>query len=386
MNSFFASCEQVKNPELKGKPIAVVGDPNRRSGIVLAASYEAKAYGVKTTMPIYQAKACCKDIILIGSSHGLYGEMSKKVMKIFDLYTPLKEQVSIDEAFLDMTGTRHLFGRAKEAAARIQQHIYKELDLGCSVGISTNKLLAKMASDMKKPLGITTLFHSEIKEKMWPMPVGELHGIGRRTVPKLKTLGIHTIGDLANIELNILYGHFGEKGSLHMHNCANGVGSNSLIPSGTVEVKSVGNELTYAADITSLDKIKNEVLLLADTVGHRLRRKMLKGRTLQIKIKYNDFTVITRNKTFEMPTDSTDFIFEQAFELIKVNRGKKPIRLLGISLSHFESEICRQLTLFDDKDSYNSKKIDSMVDQVREKYGYKAINRASILDRKHGKL
>lgn len=385
MNSFFASCEQVIKPELKGKAIAVVGDASRRSGIVLAASYEAKAYGVKTTMPIYQALNCYKDLILVSSTFGLYSKMSKQVMAIFDDYTPLKEQISIDEAFLDMTGTEHLFGEPDAAAKAIQDRILQELDLGCSIGISSNKLLAKMASDMKKPLGITLLYPEMVPEKMWPMKIGELYGVGKKSVPKLNSVGIKTIGDLAKMDIDELKGLFGEKSGEYMHRSANGVGSDQLVESGTVKVKSVGNELTYSKDITELDRIRKELLLLADTVGHRLRHKMLKGRTLQIKIKYNDFSVITRSMTFNQPTDSTDYIFAKAFELLKGNRGKKPIRLLGISLTNFESELTKQMSLFETEENTESK-VDEMVDSVRDKFGYDAIKRGSLIDRRHGKI
>ncbi len=385
MNAFFASCEQVINPDLKGKAIAVVGDATKRSGIVLAASYEAKAYGVKTTMPIYQALNCYKDLILITSTHGLYSKMSRQVMEIFDQYTPLKEQLSIDEAFLDMTGSEHLFGQALEAAKKIQDQIFKQLDLGCSIGISNNKLLAKMASDMKKPMGITTLFPEEIEEKMWGMFVGDLYGVGKKSVPKLEAIGIKTIGDLARADHTRLRNVFGDKSGSYMIKAAKGVGNDQLVPSGTLPVKSVSNELTYSQDIYDLDKIKNELLLLADTVGHRLRRKMLKGRTLHIKIKYNDFNVITRSITFPKPTDSTDYIFDQAYTLMKGNRGKKPIRLLGISLTNFESDINTQVSLFE-TDEENESKVDFMVDSVRDKFGYDAIKRGSLLGRKHGKI
>ncbi len=385
MNAFFASCEQVINPDLKGKAIAVVGDAARRSGIVLAASYEAKAYGVKTTMPIYQALNCYKDLVLVTSTYGLYSKMSRQVMEIFDAYTPLKEQLSIDEAFLDMTGSEHLFGPPLEAAKKIQDQIFRQLDLGCSIGISNNKLLAKMASDMKKPMGITTLYPSEIERKMWGMPVGELYGVGKKSVPKLESIGIKTIGDLAKADPVRLENAFGSKSSSYMIGAANGRGKDILVPSGTIQTKSVGNELTYSKDIHELERIKNELLLLADTVGHRLRHKMLKGRTLQIKIKYNDFTVITRSTTFSKPTDSTDYIFSQAFQLMKDNRGKKPIRLLGISLSNFESDISSQISLFEMEEETESK-VDFMVDRVRDKFGYDAIKRGSLLDRKHGKI
>jgi DNA polymerase-4 len=384
MNSFFASCEQVIQPELKGKAIAVVGDVSKRSGIVLAASYEAKAYGVRTTMPIYQALKCCKNLILVSSTYGLYSDMSHKVMELFDLYTPLKEQLSIDEAFLDMTGTEYLFGDPLTAAKTIQNHILNELDLACSIGISTNKLLSKMASDMKKPLGITTLFPAEVEMKLWPLPVGQLYGIGKKTVAKLNTMGIHTIKDLALADAKHLYENFGEKSGNYMKQSAMGMSQDQLKESASIQVKSVGNELTYSKDLISETDIKNEILLLADTVGYRLRHKMLKGRTLQVKIKFNDFTLITRSKSFTMTTDSTDFIFKEAWELIDANKGSKPIRLLGISLSNFELDKDNQLSLFEQVEE--TKKVDKMVDEIRDKFGYKAINRAVILDKKHGKM
>lgn len=386
MNSFFASCEQVIKSELRGKAIAVVGDPARRSGIVLAASYEAKAYGIKTTMPIYQAQQCLPDVILVRSTYGLYSEMSRQVMDIFDDFTPLKQQISIDEAYLDMTGTEHLFGKPIEAAKMIQDRIWNELELGCSVGISNNKLLAKMASDMKKPMGITTLFPEEVQAKMWPLKVGDLYGVGKKSVPKLEGIGIRTIGDLAQFDKTLLRQRFGDKSSEYMNQAANGYGSNELRESGTSEVKSVGNELTYSSDITEEDRIHQEMLLLADTVGHRLRKKMLKGKTLQVKIKFNDFKVITRSITFSHVTDSTDFIFEAALQLVLEHKGKKPIRLLGIQMSNFDNESTGQMSLFGlsevDKES---SKVDGMVDDIRKKFGYKAINRASIMDRKHKK-
>jgi DNA polymerase IV len=385
MNSFFASCEEVRNPSLKNCPIAVVGDASRRSGIVLAASYEAKAYGIKTTMPINQALSLLPSLTLVTSSFGLYTQMSKQVMSLFDMYTPTKEQVSIDEAFLDMTGTEMLFGAPIDAAKKIMHHIQHELELGCSIGISTNRLLAKMASDMKKPLGITTLFPNEIQTKMWPMKVGELYGIGKKTVPKLYELGIKTIGELANSNVNMLITHFGEKSGNYMHEASNGIGSDAFNEEGSVALKSVGNELTYSNDLTTLDAIRQELLILSDLVGYRLRHKLLKGRTLQIKIKFNDFEVITRSVSFSTATDSTDFIFQQALHLVDENRGTKPIRLLGISLTNFDGNVTRQLSLFEDTTQKDTTHIDKMVDCVREKFGYNAIARASILEKNQRK-
>lgn len=381
MNAFFASCEQVKNPELNKVPLIVGGDPERRSGIVLAASYDAKKYGVKTTMTLNEAARLCPGAVFIKASHELYSRMSKQVMAIFDEYTPIKEQLSIDEAFLDMTGTERLFGDAVNVSHTIQNRILSELGLPCSVGISSNKLLAKMASDYKKPMGITTIFPHEVSRKLWPLKVGELYGVGKKTVIKLNYLGIKTIGELANTSLDILESYFGEKGAKMLHNHAWGIDNSPVTPScGQESNKSVGNELTYPKDIEDIDDIIRELLVLSDKVGYRLRKKGLKGKTISIKVKYFDFTVITRAKTIEYYTDSTDKIFETAKDLMLNAVFIKPLRLLGVTVSNFEKEDMIQLNLFDDYLANN--KIDSMVDSIRKKHGFDAVNRASIFKNK----
>lgn len=379
MNAFFASCEQANNPELRKTPLIVGGDPDRRSGIVLAASYDAKRYGVKTTMTLHQAAKLCPDATFVKPSKGLYEKMSKQVMTIFYQYSPIVEQLSIDEAFLDMTGTERLFGDVIKVANTIQQKILKELELPCSVGISSNKLLAKMASDYKKPMGITTLYPHEIQEKLWPLHVGELYGVGKKSVIKLNSMGIKTIGDLANTPIDILNSHFGNSMSQMMIRHAKGE-DDTLVTSEHDEVKSVGNELTYSRDLTDFYEICKELLFLSDKVGFRLRQKKLKGKTISIKVKFFDFKVVTRSKTIDEATDSTDLIYKISKELIIANHLTKPIRLLGITVSNFEEEEVKQLFLFEDKK--DNCKLDKMVDEIRKKHGYNAVKRAAILDEK----
>lgn len=379
MNAFFASCEQAKNPELRKTPLIVGGDPDKRSGIVLAASYDAKRCGVKTTMALHEAAKLCPNATIMKPSGGLYDKMSKQVMAIFDQYTPAMEQVSIDEAFLDMTGTESLFGDILQVAEVIQHRILEELELPCSVGISSNKLLAKMASDYKKPMGITTIYPHEVQEKLWPLKVSDLYGVGKKSVIKLNQIGVKTIGDLAKIHPDILISYFGNNMAQMMIRHAHGISDSSIKPVSEA-VKSVGNELTFQKDLTQIKDISKELLVLSDKVGYRLRKKNLKGKTISIKVKFFDFTVITRAKTIDVMTDSTDRIYQVVRELFIVNQYNKPIRLLGVTVSNFDNDTMQQLSLFDQGSSTN--KLDHMVDEIRKKHGYSAVKRATILEKK----
>lgn len=381
MNSFFASCEQALNPELKKQPLIVGGDPKTRRGIVIAASYDAKAKGVYTTQLVHEAARMCPEALLIKSTYGLYSEMSAKVMAILDDYTPVKQQASIDEAYMDMTGTEHLFGLPEEAAKKIQDRILKELDLPCSIGIAHNKLLAKMGSDFKKPMGITTIYEDEIEAKLWPLKVGELHGIGKKTVPKLNELGIKTIGDLAIYDFDKLMERFGYNSATHMQSLARGEGSVN-VHTEREPAKSVGNEITYSKDITTLEQIRDEVLLLADRVGYRLRKKMMSGKTISVKMKFSNFKVITRAKTLDAPTHHTEVIYDVALELMEKAFTGQPIRLLGVTVSSIDDEKNKQISLFDIETVPEHSEVDHMVDEIRNKFGFGMIKRAALIDKK----
>lgn len=384
MNSFFASCEQAENPEYAKKPLIVCGDPKNRAGIVLAASYEAKAFGVKTTMLCHEAKHLCPNAIFVPCRHKLYSQVSRKVMAILDDFTPVKEQASIDEAYLDMTGTERLFGDSAEAAKKIQKRIYDELHIGCSVGISTNKLLAKMASDMKKPMGITELYESDVPQRLWPLPVRELFGVGGKTAEKLEHYGINTIGDLAVMDENWLSGVFGPAMAKYLHESANGKGTERLEPDGTVESRSIGNENTYSHDISTLDEAHRELLFICDSVGYRMRKEEKQARCVTLKIKYYDFKVVTRSRTLPLPFCDTDTLYKTAAELFAANWNKKPVRLLGVTASGFDE--CEQTTLFGDSAAEKRSAVDESVDELRRRFGFNSVVRASLMEKKNKKL
>jgi len=383
MNSFFASCEQSMAPELAGKPVIVCGDPDNRAGIVLAASYEAKAFGVKTTMLMHDAKRLCPDAVFVCAHHREYVRISGLVMAILDDFTPVKEQASIDEAYLDMTGTEGLFGDSLHAAGLIQARIHDELAIGCSIGISTNKFLAKMASDMKKPMGITELYESDVPDKLWPLPVSQLYGVGKKTAEKLEGLGIGTVGELAAADVGMLRRVFGEAAAKYLANSAMGLGSDKVDPDEFAENQSIGNEMTYSHDITNIDEARGELLFLSDMVGYRLRKKEFAARCVTIKIKYSDFKVATRSKTSPAPIDSTDAIFAAAEKLFADNWTRRPVRLLGVTVSELSGG--EQLSLFDGGGE-KVKKSDAVVDSLRERFGYESIERGSLLGRKQKKL
>jgi DNA polymerase-4 len=222
MNAFYIGCEMTRIPELKGKPAAVAGDPKNRGGIILSPNYEARKFGVKTTMLIHEARKLCPEIIFVPPEHSFYSHMSRMVMGILERYAPVIQQNSIDEAWLDLTGCERLFGKPYDIADRIMKEIMNRLDLWCSIGISENKFLAKMASEMKKPQGITEVWAEDVPEKIWPLPVRRMYGIGAQTEKKLSNLAIYNIGDIARCEVSLLAGKFGKYGE-ELHRLANGI-------------------------------------------------------------------------------------------------------------------------------------------------------------------
>ncbi|MEL7564104.1 MAG: DNA polymerase IV, partial [Dehalobacterium sp.] len=296
MNAFFISCETIRDPSLLGKPAAVAGDPKKRTGIILAANYEARAYGVKTAMVLHEALKLCPDMVLVPPDHHFYEEKSQEVMSLLSNYTPIVEQNSIDEAWIDMTGTEGLFGKPEKTARQMMDEIKDRLGLWCSIGIAENKFLAKMASEMKKPLGITTLWPDSIETKLWPLPAKNMYGVGKKTAEKLNYMGIRTIGSLARYNKNHLVKTFGKVGiDLHLH--ANGCDPSPVIPRSQEDIKSIGRSKTLPQDISDINEARIILLELSEYVGINARKHEKKGCTVQITLKHSDFRVLTRQTT-----------------------------------------------------------------------------------------
>jgi len=385
MNAFFISCEMTRNDSLVGIPAAVAGDPKKRSGIILAANYEARSYGVRTTMVLHEALKLCPKLILVPPDHHFYGQKSAEVMDLLANYTPVLEQNSIDEAWLDMTGSEGLFGKPVVAAKRIMDEIKDRFGLWCSIGIAENKFLAKMAAEMEKPLGITELWEQDIPIKLWPLPVKEMYGIGGKTAEKLNRMGIKTIGDLAQLDKNLIIKTLGKSGN-EIHLRANGIDPSPVLARSVDDVKSIGRSTTLPEDISDIEKAKLVLMELADDVGMTIRRHGKKGRTVHITLKYSDFHVVTRQSTIPA-TCSTREIYHAGCSLLEENWNIfRSIRLIGISLSGFH-EGCSsdQLSLFDQA-QYNvknekNKRIDNAMDKIRSKHGSKIITLATLVNK-----
>jgi len=385
MNAFFISCETSRNPELKGKAAAVAGDPKYRSGIILAANYEARKFGVRTTMLIHEAKKLCPGIILVPPDHKFYNRKSREVMDILSKYSPVIQQNSIDEAWIDLTGCTSLFGEPVEIAKKIMNDIYDNLGLWCSIGISENKFLAKMASEFKKPMGITEIWVDDVKEKIWPLPIRQMYGIGKKTEEKLNGMGIYKIGDIANTNRNLLVKAFGKYGD-ELYRLANGIDPSPVSEQPQRCSKSISRSTTLPRDIVEIENAKIVLLKLAEEVGAEARKYGYKGRTVSITIKYGDFHTITRQKSIQ-PTYLTKDIYKTGADILEENwNPRRPVRLLGIGISNFDGGYAEQLSLLDftiETGKYDRKKeenLEKAIDKIRSKFGTDKIKRALIIE------
>ena len=334
MDAFYASVEQRDNPGYKGKPIVVGGSPQGRGGVVAAASYEARKFGIRSAMPSKKALELCPEVIFIYPRFSAYKEVSGRIREIFKRYTDLIEPLSLDEAFLDVTEDKQGIGSAIEIATRIRQAIYTELQLTASAGISINKFVAKIATDLKKPNGQTFIGPSQIESFMEKLPVEKFFGVGQVTAGKMKAMGLHTGADLKKLTEQQLMKHFGKSGRF-FYKIVRGIDDRPVQPDR--EAKSVSAEDTFAHDLTTPEEMYEALETISEIVVNRLQRLSLKGRTVTLKIKYHDFKQITRSQSFDKAVITVEALTEAAKQLLAgTDLTDKKIRLLGVGLSNFE--------------------------------------------------
>ncbi len=351
MDAFYASVEQRDNPDYRGRPIVVGGLPEGRGGVVATASYEARKFGVRSAMPSKQAQQLCPHAIFVRPRFAVYKEVSQKIREIFSRYTDLIEPLSLDEAYLDVTNDKQHIGSALDIARLIKEAIKTELQLTASAGVSINKFVAKIASDINKPDGLTFIGPSQVEAFMEKLPVEKFHGVGKVTANKMKSMGLHTGADLKQLTEEEMAAAFGKPGRFY-YRIVRGIDERPVQPHR--ETKSMGAEDTFAHDLTGLDEMYAELDKIARTVYDRLQRYNLKGRTVTLKVKYHDFKQITRNQSFPLPVGDLETIAATAKQLL-FNSGTigKKIRLLGISLSNFGEQPAK------------GNRADSVVEQLR---------------------
>ena len=379
MDAFYASVEVLDFPELAGQAVIVGGQSDR--GVVSAASYEARACGVHSAMPVVMARKLCPHGIFQAGRMARYQEVSRQVMTIFADYTPLLEQISVDEAFLDVSGCERLLGGAVKIAKTIRQRVRKEIGLTVSAGIASSKLVAKIASDQHKPDGLTVVPTGQEAAFLAPLPIKRLWGVGKKTVPSLELLGVQTIGDLCRFSLEFLEKKFGKQGR-HMYFCARGIDRREVET--VVQEKSLGNEETFSHDLLDVDIIKKELLRLCTKVGERLRRHGYRGTTITLKVKYHDFQQISRSLTLAQPTNDSKTLYQTICSLlVKTEVGSRPVRLAGLSVGKLEeSSRPSQLNLFDNEKKKQRQQLTSAMDQINQRYGSLTIKPGWLAEEK----
>jgi DNA polymerase-4 len=377
MNSFYASVETALNPDLIGKPLAIAGNVEERRGIIVTCSYEARAQGVKATMPVWQALRLCPNLIIQPPKFGRYRDASQVIFALLGEFTPLVEQVSIDEGYLDITKVS-LSCSPLELAQLIQNRIKTQLKIPCSIGIAPNKFLAKMASEMKKPMGITVLRKREIKDRLWQLDIGEMHGVGQKTKEKMNSFGIQTIGDLAQYDANKIKGKLGNNG-LKLYEYANGNDDREVDPSAWSQYKSIGSSTTLPKDVTNEHQISAVLEKLSSDVSSRLRKQNVVSQNIQLTIRYGNRKTITRSRKLPNPLHSTSEIYEAAIFLHAAHWDGQPIRLLGITAMDLleKDEVVKQLDLFNYKVEAKDESLVEAVEQLRDKFGEHIIRKGT---------
>jgi DNA polymerase-4 len=377
MDAFYASVEQRDNPDLRGKPLVVGGGTNR--GVVAAASYEARKFGIRSAMPMAEAIRRCDHLLRVKPRMGHYKEASSKIFVVFHEFTPLVEGLSLDEAFLDVTASVKLFGSPEKIAASIKARIFEQTALTASVGVAENKLVAKIASDLDKPDGLTIVLPPAYREKLDPLPVRVIPGIGRETLKRLARIGVTTVRDLrmaADRDIEPIFGRFTNK----TRDRASGIDDRPVVPSR--EEKSISAEETFDQDLTRPADMERELLRLTERTTSRLRKASLCAGTVQIKIRRSDFTTCTRQRSIKPPANGTDQLYTIAKELLAAWLASNPgarVRLLGVGGGNLAP--VEQGDLFAGDGGQSHSVVDQTVDEIREKFGSLSLGRAKTLDR-----
>lgn len=376
MNSYYVSVEALYNPQLKGKPVAVAGDPEERHGIILAKSPQAKACGVTTGNPIWKAKQLCPELVLIPPSYDRYLKMSRMAKDIYRDYTDQLETLGLDECWLDVTGSERIFGDGRQIAYALHERINKELGLGISVGVSWNKIFAKLGSDYRKPNGTTVFMErKDMENTIWGLSAYDMWGVGWATMPKLAKFGIRTIGDIARMDHRILEDNLGKAG-LMLWSFANGLDS-SPIMDGRIPIKSVGNSTTTPKDLETIEEVKITLYLLSESVAERMRSQHFKCYTVQVWIRYEDMWSCERQATLPYAVGNSEDIFQLAFELVRKNQlpGKK-IRGLGVRGCNLTGDDYIQESFIPEQIlSHRWDDLEQAVDGIRGRFGHFMIQR-----------
>lgn len=377
MDAFYASVEERENPALVGKPVIVGGSPEKR-GVVCAANYMARQFGVHSAMPSGKAQRLCPQAIFLPTRMDFYAEISRQIRDIFQRFTPLVEPLSLDEAFLDVTGTEGLFGSSEAMGRQIKTAIREEFQLVASVGVAPNKFLAKIASDLQKPDGFVVVAPAGVQQFLDPLPVGRLWGVGRVTGSVFERLRVRTVGDLRGLALETLKQHFGEHGQ-RLWELARGIDQRPVIPDR--EAKSISNETTFATDVEDMEVLRAWIVELSEHVARRLRRHHLRGRTVVLKVRYPDFRTITRSLTLPRPTNITQEISHAATEMLatRLPAERLTVRLLGVGVSGLDAHEQIQRSLFDEEEHQSQANLDQAADHIRAKFGAASIGRGSGL-------
>lgn len=385
VNSAFLSWEAAKRvkqglPDLREIPSCIGGDPKKRTGIVVAKSIPAKKYGIQTGEPMGMALQKCPDLVCVPSDFALYDRCSKAFKSICASYAPVMESFSIDEVFLDMTGTGQIYPDPVATACEIKDRIYRELGFTVNVGISTNKLLAKMASDFEKPNKVHTLYPEEVPRKMWPLPVRDLLFLGKASEKKLVQNGIRTIGDLARANEKEIQMLLGEKAGHQLYLSANGI-DDSPVKAQREEAKGISVETTFDEDIVSYEQIFPILLSQCDIVAARMRREGKKCNCVAVSFRTLEFKNKSHQRKLDNPTDVTNEIYQNVRQLFQESWSGQPLRLIGVALTGLTEDDFIQMSLFEDpKKREQQKKLDEVMDNIRKKFGNDKISRASTMN------